>query len=240
MFSISKGIQAGRLAALIAAATVLSGCFEDDKNASFSLTSLFDRATAGTGTGTTSPGTPSSGNQAPTISGSAPSKVSVGQSYEFTPRVRDADGDPLSFSASGVPQWLSFDRRTGRLHGSPGETDVASYERIRISVSDGQATATLTIGSITVVQQSAGTAELSWDAPTMNADGSPLTDLTGYKIRYGTNPGALDQIVELQNPGITTYVLDNLGPATWYFTISAVNSQGIESQSTGLVWTTIG
>jgi hypothetical protein len=50
----------------------------------------------------------------------------------------------------------------------------------------------------------------------------------------------LDRLVEVRNPGLTTYVLDNLSPTTWYFSISSVNSEGVESQSTGVVWTTIG
>jgi hypothetical protein len=33
-----------------------------------------------------------------------------------------------------------------------------------------------------------GQATLSWDPPTTNVDGTPLTDLAGYKVYYGT-PG---------------------------------------------------
>jgi hypothetical protein len=33
------------------------------------------------------------------------------------------------------------------------------------------------------------TATLTWDAPTTNADGTPLTDLAGYRIYYGTTSG---------------------------------------------------
>ena len=35
----------------------------------------------------------------------------------------------------------------------------------------------------------AGDATLAWDPPTTNADGSPLTDLAGYKIYYVTTSG---------------------------------------------------
>ncbi len=34
---------------------------------------------------------------------------------------------------------------------------------------------------------SSGYINLSWDAPTINSDGSPLTDLAGYKVYYGTS-----------------------------------------------------
>jgi hypothetical protein len=76
--------------------------------------------------------------------------------------------------------------------------------------------------------------------PTVNADGTPLTDLAGYTIRYGTSPGTLDQVIEIRNPGLTSYVVENLAPATWYFAISSVNSEGVESQTTGVAWTRIG
>jgi hypothetical protein len=184
--------------------------------------------------------TPTPTNQAPKITGSAPSKVNVGQQYDFKPTASDPDGDALTFSATGVPGWLVFDPGTGRLAGKPSEADVASYGGIKITVSDGKASATMTIAKLDVVQSSEGAATLNWVPPTVNADGTPLTDLAGYTIRYGTSPGTLNQVIEIKNPGITSYVVENLAPATWYFAISSVNSAGVESQTTGVAWTKIG
>jgi hypothetical protein len=164
--------------------------------------------------------------------------------YSFKPTASDPDGDPMTFSAAGVPEWLTFDPGTGQLFGRPSAADVASYRGIRITVSDGKAKASLRIAKLDVVlgavQGSPGSATLEWEAPTVNADGTPLSDLAGYNIRYGTSPGALDHMVEVRNPGLTTYVVDGLSPTTWYFSVSSVNSEGVESQSTGVVWTTIG
>jgi hypothetical protein len=183
--------------------------------------------------------TPTPTNRAPTITGSAPNKVNVGQQYDFKPNASDPDGDALTFSATNVPGWLLFDAGTGRLAGTPSAADVASYSSIRITVSDGKASAALTIAKLDVVQSSPGAATLNWVPPTVNADGTPLTDLAGYTIRYGTSPGTLNQIIEIKNPGVTSYVVESLTPATWYFAISAVNSQGVESQTTGVAWTQI-
>jgi ABC-type glycerol-3-phosphate transport system substrate-binding protein len=36
---------------------------------------------------------------------------------------------------------------------------------------------------------SSNSATLTWDAPTTNVDGTPLTDLAGYKVYYGTALG---------------------------------------------------
>jgi hypothetical protein len=239
MVMVWKG-QSGVGSVLTLMATLaLGGCLSDDDTQATATNGMHPRA------GQTQSATGGS-NSAPTISGTAPAKVSVGQQYSFTPRARDPDGDPLSFEASGVPDWLSFDDSTGRLAGRPSEADVASYRGIRITVSDGQDSASVDIAGITVVAESTvapgatGSASISWDPPTLNVDGSALTDLAGYRIRYGTNPGELDRVVELSNAGLTTYVFDNLAAATWYFAISAVNSQGVESLATGLIWTTIG
>jgi hypothetical protein len=74
-----------------------------------------------------------------------------------------------------------------------------------------------------------GRATLSWTAPTENTDGSTLSNLAGYRIRYGTSASALTQTIVIDNASVTTYVVENLSPATWYFAVTAVNSQGAES-----------
>lgn len=221
------------MAMALSASLILAGCFDDPGSKPFTA-------------GTDATNQPTATNRAPAISGSAPTKVNVGQSYDFAPTASDPDGDRITFSASGVPAWLSFDPGTGRLSGTPSARDVASYRGIRITASDGKTSASLTIAKLDVTAASPGTpaatgsATLDWEAPTANADGTPLTDLAGYKIRYGTNPGSLDQVIDVNNPGLTTYVVEDLAPATWYFAISSVNSEGVESQATGVVWTTIG
>jgi hypothetical protein len=84
-----------------------------------------------------------------------------------------------------------------------------------------------------------GSAELAWQPPMANEDGSALTDLSGYVIRYGKTAGALDQSIRISNPGTTAYVVDQLIEGTWYFTLSSVNAAGVESRPTGYVSKTI-
>ena len=76
---------------------------------------------------------------------------------------------------------------------------------------------------------SSGTITLDWTPPTENTDGTPLTDLTGYDIHYGTQSGDYTQSISVSNPGIATYVVDNLTPGMYYFSVAAVNSDGTES-----------
>lgn len=84
------------------------------------------------------------------------------------------------------------------------------------------------------------TAELSWEAPTTNTNGSALTDLAGYRIYYGENRTRLSQAVEIKTIGVQTYVIDNLSAGTWYFAIMAVTSAGTESRLSDIVSLNIG
>ena len=85
-----------------------------------------------------------------------------------------------------------------------------------------------------------GSATLSWKAPTQNEDGTALTNLAGYKIRYGTDAGALSTTVDIANPATTTVTVHGLTPGTWYFTLSAYTNSGVESDQTAPVSKTVG
>jgi Fibronectin type III domain len=80
---------------------------------------------------------------------------------------------------------------------------------------------------------------LGWVPPTRNNDGSLITNLAGYKIHYGTASSEYTQTIALQNAGLTRYVVDNLPSGTYYFAITAYNSQGIESPLSGEVSTIV-
>ena len=76
---------------------------------------------------------------------------------------------------------------------------------------------------------SAGSATLSWNPPVQRTDGTPLTNLAGYKIFYGRMSGIYDYQIDINNPGISTYVVENLVSGDWYFALTAYDSQGLES-----------
>ncbi len=80
---------------------------------------------------------------------------------------------------------------------------------------------------------------VSWLAPDRNTDGSVLTDLAGYYIRYGTNSSVLDQVVKVATTGISTYVIQNLSPGTYYFTVTSYTVAGVESNPSAPVSKTI-
>jgi hypothetical protein len=75
-----------------------------------------------------------------------------------------------------------------------------------------------------------GEATLSWTAPTHNSDGTPLTDLAGYVIQYGTS--ALTQSVRVTG---TRYTLTGLPQGHYYVGVRAVNTAGAESELSNVV-----
>lgn len=210
---------------VVLALAVLSGCGGGGDSAS---------APANGGGGPT-------GNSAPTIQGQPSGSVQAGQAYTFTPSANDANGDTLTFSVTNKPDWADFNASTGRLSGTPTAADVATYSNISISVSDGQASAALSAFAIAVTDAAAGTgtATLSWTPPTENSDGTALTDLTGYQVYYGQSQSNLNKTVTLNNPSLSTYVVENLGSGTWFFALVAVNSSGTTSVFSSVATKTI-
>ena len=125
--------------------------------------------------------------------------------------------------------WASFNPANGALAGTPAAANAGTYTNIVIGVSDGSASASLPAFTITVNQVSNGTATLDWTPVTQDTNGAVLTDLAGYKLHYGTSPTAMNTIVVLSNPSLTTYLVTNLSPGTWYFGVTAYASDGNES-----------
>lgn len=176
-------------------------------------------------------------NRAPTISGNGSRTVAAGTAYSFTPTASDPDGNRLTFSVTGKPAWLAFNTATGALTGTPAATD-AGTSAMTITVSDGTLTATLGV-TVTVSAAATGSATLSWTPPTTRTDGSTLSNLQGYRIYYGTSAGSLTNRVDLTNPSLSTYMIENLAAGTWYFAATAVDSAGVESSLTPTVSKTI-
>jgi hypothetical protein len=168
-------------------------------------------------------------NSAPTIGGSPATTVSAGAAYNFQPTAADPNGDTLTFSIQNAPSWATFSTSTGRLSGTPTSANAGTFSNIIISASDGANRVSLPAFSITVSQATNGSATLGWTPPTQNSDGSTLTNLSGYRVVYGRTSTNLDQLVQIANPGLSTYTITGLSSGTWYFAVKAYNSSGMES-----------
>ncbi len=93
-------------------------------------------------------------NHPPLISGAPSSTATVGMLYSFTPSVSDADEDSLTFSANGMPGWMSLDNATGSLSGTPTASDVGLSGEIVLTVDDGTAQTSLAPFTINVADNS--------------------------------------------------------------------------------------
>jgi hypothetical protein len=171
-------------------------------------------------------------NDLPVITGAPPTAVVPGQAYIFTPQASDANGDSLTFEIQNRPSWANFDSATGRLWGTPSAAAVGMYSNVVISATDGAARASLPAFSISVNTLAMGQAVLSWLPPTARTDGTPLTNLSGYRIYYGDSPAGLSNVIDLNTTGVTNHVVENLSAGTWYFAISAFDAAGLESAMT--------
>lgn len=77
---------------------------------------------------------------------------------------------------------------------------------------------------------------LLWTASTTNTDGTPLTNLSGYKVYYGTTSSFYTVSIDVIG-NVTTYDVTNLAlGTTYYFAVTAYDSTGKESDFSNEVW----
>jgi hypothetical protein len=164
----------------------------------------------------------------------------VKDSYlQFVATGRFSDNSTQDLTTSVT--WNSSDEAVAVINNAAGSTGLAT------SVAAGSTTITATLENIsgtTVLTVTEGIAlTLAWDAPTTNTDGSslnPATDLSQYKIYYGTASRMYTTVVKITNPGTTTISQTlNLSPGTYYFAVTTVDVSGQESSYSNEVMKTI-
>jgi hypothetical protein len=204
--------------------------------AAASLGGCDNGSTAASGASTTASGASGAGETsgALMISGSPASSAVVGAPYSFHPTVTAPAGVVLTYVVSNLPGWATFDSTTGSLSGTPTAADVGTSAPILIMVSDGNAAASLSQFSVEVTQSRSGEADLSWTVPSQAANATSA-ELAGYHIYYGTSSTDLTHVVDVSNPGSTSYVINNLSAGTWYFAIKSYDTNSVESSSSAVV-----
>jgi hypothetical protein len=174
--------------------------------------------------------------------GAPPPSATVGTKYSFQPTVSSSSA-VVTFAISGQPPWIAFDRSTGALGGTPLAKDEGTTGHIVITASTDSYSTSMTPFTIRVNPATApsatGSAALSWAAPTENVDGSPVTDLAGYRIYYGTSPTELTKSVDVAGARSTSYVLRGLDSGPYYFAVVAYNSMGLDSRYSSLASTSL-
>ena len=169
-------------------------------------------------------------------------KVSgTGASFDFTVAAATVERT-LTYYVGG---WNSTGKITATLPGATTYTTTFSssttYRRVITLKFRADAPGTLRVtytqtagaGSINMqaaaVSQAASSTILTWAAPALNSDGSPLTDLAAFKVYWGTTLGKYAQSAKLSNVATRKYTVGGLTTGTWYFVVTALNANGDES-----------
>ncbi|MEX2123314.1 MAG: hypothetical protein WD795_05445 [Woeseia sp.] len=187
-----------------------------------------------TGTADGSPGTisisltsPASGENMETPDESVILEGTAESSYEIV-SVSWANDRGGEGETSGTDSW-----KTGGIPLEMGDNSIT------ITAEDSAGTTATRTVVVNRESGDAGSVTLAWKAPSNRADGSPLTDLAGYRIQYGRLSETYDYEIEIDNPTVDSYVVDGLDSGTWYFAATAYDSGGIESVFTDEVSTDV-
>jgi len=165
--------------------------------------------------------------------GGSVARVAVGVAGEGVPAVQISALPPgVAVGGSSTLSWTSTDATACEASGgwtgnrllsgseSTGPVTVDTSYWLSCSGPGGNALALTTV-MIRV-------AELSWDAPTENVDGTPLTDLAGFNIYWGNASRQYDFSVALTDPNLLSYKIQ-LAPGTYFFSMTATDVDGNES-----------
>lgn len=75
-----------------------------------------------------------------------------------------------------------------------------------------------------------GSVTLGWEEPSTSEDGSPLTDLAGYTVYYGTQPPLTrSNSTAVEVGAVSRHTLADLTPGTYYVAVAARDENGNES-----------
>jgi len=101
-------------------------------------------------------------NQAPVMNSIQDVTVETGKSLAFTVSASDADGDSLTYSASGIPTGATFDSKSGVFSWTPAAGQEGAYS-VTFEVSDGKLKDSViaTISVVTQENSSPATGEVS-------------------------------------------------------------------------------
>jgi fibronectin type III domain protein len=165
----------------------------------------------------------------------------TGASFTFTVAAANVERT-LTYYIAG---WNSSGKVTVTLPGAPTYTTTFSstttYSRVITVKFRADAPSTLRVtytqtagsGSINMqaaaLSQAASSTILSWAAPALNSDGSPLTNLAAFKVYWGTTQGTYSQSTKISSATARTYTVNGLTTGKWYFVVTALNSNGDES-----------
>jgi hypothetical protein len=151
--------------------------------------------------------------------------VATGATAQFTATGTYSDGSTQNITASVT--WSVANGALASVSNASGSKGLAT------GIAGGATTVAATLSGvsgstgITVLAPTTGSIALAWDAATTYSDGSPITDVAGYKVYYGTSPGSYSSSIDVGN--VTTYTITNLPSGVYYVAVTVRNLSGSES-----------
>jgi hypothetical protein len=152
-------------------------------------------------------------NRAPSVTNPGDQTSAEGQSVSVAVAASDADGDALTYSATGLPAGLSISG-AGVINGTVA-VGAASTNNVTVTVSDGALSGSasfiwtvtptvvpsLTINDATVIEGNSGTVNATFTITLSAASGLPVT--VGYATANGTATAGADY--NALSPGTLTF-----------------------------------
>jgi hypothetical protein len=120
------------------------------------------------------------GNRAPELDSIGDKLVNEGQTLTFTITATDPDGDPLTYSASNLPEGANLDPSSRTFSWTPGHEQAGTYPNVHFEVTDGDLT---DYEDITITVAGAPTGTISGTVKD-KATGNPLEGATVFANSY--------------------------------------------------------
>ncbi len=150
----------------------------------------------------------------------SPTKVQEGGNAVLTWKASNA------YACRGYGPWEGSEG----LEGSSTTNGLSATTTFVLTCFNSSGAKTSKKATVTVVDAAAaGTATLSWNAPTSNVNGTPITPLSGYTIYYGNSEGSMTQSLVVSGAAATSAEITGLASGTWYFAVSADAADGTQS-----------
>jgi hypothetical protein len=111
----------------------------------------------------------------------------------------------------------------------PAHRQPIHYSSIARHLLNNALLAAIALSGCTEASQHDKTVTLSWDAPTQNADGTPIGPLAGYHIYVGRDANHLVMRGGITGTKSTSYVVTGLNSGTYCFAVRAYTFSGAES-----------
>ena len=152
----------------------------------------------------------------------------------------------VTATLSGAPTYTVTTRASGvysRVVTLKYRSDVAATLRLKYQMTADGGSGSIMIQAAALQTASApvsppvsppvtGSAILTWNPPTTYSDGSVLTDLSGYRVYWGTVLGTYPNSYQINNGGVSSYTVNGLSAGRWYFKVTALAGGGQESDPT--------